>query len=195
MPKVVDARGKSCPQPVIMTKQALAGEDDVIAIVDNEISQRNVSRMAEKQGFQVQMEAKADGLYIHLTRSAASQPEAVTSPASAAGALVVLIGADTLGRGDDELGGVLMRAFLHTLTEMDTLPDMIILVNSGVKLAVVGSPVLDDLRALSDAGVQVLACGTCLGHYRLKEQLAIGEISNMYSIAEALLGAGRVVRI
>lgn len=194
MPRVVDARGKACPQPVIMTKQALAGDDDVITIVDNEISQRNVSRMAEKQGFHVQVETRADGLYLHLTR-AASQPTPATPPAPSAGALVVLIGADTIGRGDDELGGVLMRAFLHTLTEMDVLPDTIILINSGVKLAVAGSPVLADLRALADAGVQVLACGTCLGHYHLKEQMAVGEISNMYSIAEALLGAARVVRI
>jgi len=193
--KVVDARGKACPQPVILTKQALADNDDVITIVDNEISQRNVSRMAEKQGCHVQVEAKADGLYLHLTRSTARQPAPAAPPAPSAGALVVLIGADTIGRGDDELGGVLMRAFLHTLTEVDALPDMIILVNSGVRLAVAGSPVLEDLRALSEAGVQVLACGTCLGHYHLKEQLAIGEISNMYSIAEALLSAGRVVRI
>lgn len=58
-----------------------------------------------------------------------------------------------------------------------------------------GSPVLDDLRTLTDQGVQILACGTCLGYYGLKERVAIGEVSNMYTIAETLLQAGKVVSL
>jgi selenium metabolism protein YedF len=89
----------------------------------------------------------------------------------------------------------LVRAFFHTLGEVQPLPDTIIFLNSGVKLVVTGSPVLDDLRALRDQGISILACGTCLGHYGIKDQVATGEISNMYSIAEALLGAGKVVSL
>jgi len=58
-----------------------------------------------------------------------------------------------------------------------------------------GSPVLEDLRVLADCGVQLLACGTCLGYYQLKDKVAVGEMSNMYTIAETLLGAGKVVPI
>ena len=59
--------------------------------------------------------------------------------------------------------------------------------------ALEGSPVLDDLRDLASAGVQILSCGTCLTFFGLTEKLGVGSISNMYAIAEALLGAGKVV--
>jgi selenium metabolism protein YedF len=91
--------------------------------------------------------------------------------------LVVAVSGDTMGRGDDELGQVLIRSFLHTLIEADPRPDTLIFFNSGVRLAVEGSQSLDDLRTLSGQGVQMLLCGTCLGHFGLKERVAVGEIS------------------
>jgi intracellular sulfur oxidation DsrE/DsrF family protein len=70
-----------------------------------------------------------------------------------------------------------------------------ILLNAGVKLTVEGSPVLEDLAGLERRGVEILACGTCLGHFGIKEKIAVGEVSNMYSIAETLLGAQKVVAL
>jgi selenium metabolism protein YedF len=109
--------------------------------------------------------------------------------------LVLLISGDTMGRGDAELGEILIRSFLHTLGEVEPQPDTLIFLNSGVRLVAAGSPVLDDLRALRDRGVEILACGTCLGHYALKDRVAVGEISNMYAIAETLLRAGKVISL
>lgn len=106
---------------------------------------------------------------------------------------VVVIASDTMGRGDDELGHLLVRSYLHTLTEVSPRPDTLIFYSSGVRLAVEGSPALDDLRALADRGVRVLLCGTCLNHFGLKEKVAVGEISNMYAISETMLTAGKVV--
>jgi selenium metabolism protein YedF len=100
-----------------------------------------------------------------------------------------------MGRGDDELGQVLLRNYLHTLTEIDLRHGTLILFNSGVRLAVEGSPVLEDLKCLVDQGVQVLLCGTCLNHFQLKSKVAVGEISNMYVIAETMLDAGKVVSL
>jgi selenium metabolism protein YedF len=88
-----------------------------------------------------------------------------------------------------------MRAFFHTLGEVEPRPDAIIFLNSGVKLAVEGSPVVPDIIDLEESGIEVLACGTCLGQFGLKDSLAVGEISNMYTIAEALLGAAKVVNL
>ena len=88
-----------------------------------------------------------------------------------------------------------MRSFFHTLGEVEPLPDTIVFLNSGVRLAAEGSPLLEDLAALVDRGVQVLSCGTCLDYLGLKETLRVGEITNMYAIAETLLGAGRVVHL
>ena len=65
----------------------------------------------------------------------------------------------------------------------------------GVKLAVQGSAVLDDLKSLAEAGVNILSCGTCLSFFEIKDKLAVGGITNMYDIAAFMLGAGRLVRI
>ncbi len=108
---------------------------------------------------------------------------------------VVAISSNAMGRGDDELGQVLLRTYLHTLGEVTPRPDTIIFFNSGVTLAVEGSQALDDLRALADQGVQVLLCGTCVGYFDLKEKVAVGEISNMYAISEAMLRAGKVINV
>lgn len=111
------------------------------------------------------------------------------------GPIVVAVSSDVIGRGDDQLGQVLIRSFLHTLGEVTPAPDTVIFFNAGVKLAVDGSPVLDELHALEARGVKILLCGTCLGHFELKDRVAAGEISNMYAIAETMLGAARVVNL
>ena len=108
---------------------------------------------------------------------------------------VVAISSNAMGRGDDELGQVLLRTYLHTLGEVTPRPDTVIFFNSGVMLAAEGSPALDDLKALADQGVQILLCGTCVGHFDLRERVAVGEISNMFAISEAMLGAGKVINL
>ncbi|MBN1628861.1 MAG: sulfurtransferase-like selenium metabolism protein YedF [Thermoleophilia bacterium] len=113
----------------------------------------------------------------------------------ATGQIVLAISSDEMGRGDDELGQVLLRSHLHTLSEVTPRPDVLVFFNSGVKLAVEGSPALDDLKALAEQGVQILLCGTCLSHFDLKEKVAVGEISNMYTITETMLRADRVVNL
>jgi len=198
MTKIVDARGMACPQPVILTKKALtaAGEEPVTTIVDSPTSEANVSRMARKAGWQVAVETQDDGTYLHLSRertAAETLPVGKAEALPAAGPLVVYISADRMGRGVDELGGILIRAFLHTLNEVAPLPDTLVFVNSGVRLVVEGSPVVEDLQTLAEQGVDILACGTCLNYLELTGKIAVGTVSNMYDIAETLLGAGKVV--
>ena len=100
-----------------------------------------------------------------------------------------------LGRGEAELGDILIRGFLHTLNEVQPLPAILVFINSGVKLVAADSAVLDDLRALCDKGVEILACGTCVNYYALKDKVAVGQVSNMYSIAEALLRADKLISV
>lgn len=198
MSKMVDARGLPCPQPVILTRNALQDAESVITIVDNETARQNVQRMAQSIHADVRVETREDGIYLHITKSphaeAHAAPLAAAAPAS--GPLVVVIPDQYMGRGDDpQLGEILIRAFFHTLGEVDPLPDVLIFFNAGVKLVVEGSAVLEDLKALYGRGVKVLACGTCLGHFGLKDKVAVGEISNMYTIAETMLRAGKVVSL
>jgi len=193
MAKIVDARGLECPQPVVLTNKALEGSDEVTTIVDNEIAKENVSRLARSKAFRVEIEEKDALFYLHLTRES-SETELLPEK-GVTGPTILLIASDSFGRGSEELGQLLMRSFLHTLGEVSPLPDRIICLNSGVKLVVEGSLALDDLRVLEEKGIGILACGTCLGYYEIKDKVVVGQISNMYDIASALLGAGKIIEL
>ncbi len=193
---VVDARGLACPQPVIRARQAMQGAEQVVTLVDNDTALANVSRMAEKAGWQVKVTPEGADYRIEMAGPALRQdPLPVGRAEPLAGPLVLAVSADSMGRGDPELGHILIRSFFHTLGEVKPRPDRIVLFNTGVRLACQGSDVLDDLCALQAAGIEILACGTCLGYFELKDKLAAGRVSNMYDIAEAILGAGKVVNL
>lgn len=206
MKETIDARGLACPQPVILAKQALEKTDELAVRVDNIAAVENVKRLAKSQGCRVTLEDEQDKTWtLHLLReqgaAVAEPPEIVCDveektggKPSVAGPTVVLITSDCMGQGNEELGRLLMRGFFHTLPQLDRLPDRILFYNNGVKLAVKGSEVLEDVTQLAQAGVDILVCGTCLNYFNLTEQLAVGVISNMYDIACAMATAGRLVR-
>jgi len=108
--------------------------------------------------------------------------------------IVVLIDGATVGRGDDVLGSVLMKSFLHTLKEVKPLPWRLIFLNAGVKLAASGSDLVTLLSEIQDLGVEILSCGTCLDFFNLKDKLAVGSITNMYEIVSSLVTATSVLR-
>lgn len=197
--KTIDCRGFACPQPVLETKKALEKPEvqEICVLVDNQAARENISRFAGTQGCQVEVTAEQGHFAIRLRKG--DSPEKVGAPSAHKGAtqggLVFFIDSDSLGKGSEELGGILMRAFLHTLGEADIQPEKLILVNSGVKLACAGSPALEDLQLISSQGVEILACGTCLNFFSLKEKLSAGRVSNMYEILEALTRAGKTVKI
>ncbi len=196
MTTTVDARGLACPQPVIQTRKAMERAEQIVTLVDNETALTNVSRMAEKAGWQVDVIPEGDEYRIELNKGAAvpvSEPLPVGKAEVVSGPLVLVVPADIMGRGEAELGNILVRAFFHTLTEVEPRPQKIVFFNAGVKLVCEGSQVLDDLRGLESQGIELLACGTCLNYFELTDKLAVGQVSNMYDIAETLLAAGRVV--
>jgi selenium metabolism protein YedF len=102
---------------------------------------------------------------------------------------------DSLGTGDDELGRVLMRSLIYSLARAETRPQRLMFMNAGVRLTCEGSDVLDDLRAMAEAGTVVKSCGTCLDFLGLKDALAVGEIGDMAGSAAALSGDGDVVTV
>ena len=111
------------------------------------------------------------------------------------GGCVVLITSDRFGTGDDELGGILMKAFLNTLWDAGPKPESIIFINDGVRLTTEGSEVLDALGLLEQAGVRVFSCGTCLEYYNLREKLKAGQATNMKATVAVLLATGKVIKI
>ena len=191
MGMVIDARGLDCPQPVILTNKAFDEVDRLTTIVDNEVARENVTKLARTKGFSIEVEEKEGDFHMHLIRESDDVQMGFTQPAS--GPTVLLIASEGMGRGSDELGQKLMTAFVQVLHDIAPQPDTIIFINSGVKLVADGSQVIEDLRVLEETGTELLACGTCLGHYDLKEKVAVGKVSNMFEIASTLFGAGKIV--
>ncbi|MHB9096874.1 MAG: sulfurtransferase-like selenium metabolism protein YedF [Syntrophales bacterium] len=202
MEKIVDTRGLACPEPVILAKKALDGANEVVVIADNDEAVENIRRLANKMGCAIAVARDTDGAFrIRLTRSGETPPYEETNLGIVCGTarqerdapLVIVLSSDRLGRGNDELGEVLMRSFVHTLLSLEPRPGMIILYNTGVRLAERESAVIDDLRGLEAAGVQLFVCGTCVNYFELTGRLGAGAVSNMYDIAAAMTGAGKLV--
>ncbi len=200
MSKDLDCRGLACPGPVLAAKKLVDAEnpETLSVTVDNAAAKENVSRFLASQGFNVSVDERDGAFRVTGSRSACAPCSVFMPEPKIPGAgqkILVLAAADRIGRGDDELGGKLMLNFIKTLKEMG--PDLwrVVLVNSGVKLAVTGSPALADLAELAAAGVTVLVCGTCLNHFNLLEKKEVGETTNMLDIVTSMQVADKVVSV
>lgn len=197
MKKTVDARGLNCPEPVILAKKALKDNENIVVIVDNKTAMENVRKLGAKLGCSVEIDGSGENdFHIHLTRGniePAAIADVSVSCNVSSGELVAVISSDTMGRGSDELGKVLMKAFIHTLLQADELPVKMLFYNSGVKLAAVDSDALEDLQNLHDAGVEILLCGTCLNFFNLSGKTGAGKTTNMFEILSVMSSAGRLI--
>ena len=185
MEKRINAVGKQCPMPVILAKKALEETPEggtVTVIVDNDIAVQNLYEVRMTAGSEKTVQPKEQ------------QEEKPMSVEGKAGDTVVVLSSDKMGEGDQVLGKMLMKGFVFALTQLDQKPDRILLFNNGAKLSCEGSDALKDLKTLEDGGTEILTCGTCLNHYGLEEQLAVGEVTNMYMIAETMMQASNIVK-
>jgi selenium metabolism protein YedF len=198
---VINVLGKPCPIPVIEAKKALrkaAAGEQVRVLVDNDISRQNLEKMANGMGLPCSHETQGDGnILVTITAGAvaAENSAAAVTPQGPSGGLVVAIGRNTMGSGSDELGAILVKAFIYSITELDTPPETMLFFNSGVKLTTEGSNVIADLKKLESKGTIVSSCGTCLDFFELKEKLLVGNVTNMYAIASAMGDAGKLVNL
>ncbi|NTW85936.1 MAG: sulfurtransferase-like selenium metabolism protein YedF [Holophagaceae bacterium] len=195
--RTLDARGLPCPQPVILARKALAegGFDTLEITVDDAASRENLLKFGAYAKCQVEAVDEGSGLTrIRMSPQGFTPAPALTEacplPEGGLGggpAEVVFLSADSIGQGDLDLARLLMRGFVYTLTEAERVPRRLLLMNSGVKLAVEGSESLANLQKLEARGVEVLACGTCLEFFGLTSRLGVGGITNMYEIAGHLM--------
>lgn len=193
--KEIDCRNKACPAPVVTTKKMLeesAGQP-VRVLVDNGAPRENVTRFATGRGYSVMEESVADGWALTITAENDSSP--LPAAGATRGPATILVATDRLGYGPDELGKLLMKNFFITLLELTEPPEKIFFINSGVTLTSEGSELLEPLAKLSEAGVAIQSCGICLDYFGLREKLAAGTITNMFTIAETLLQSGNVIRL
>lgn len=193
--KTIDCRGQQCPQPVIQTRKLMLEEPGSVleVLVDDQACQDNVSRLATTMGYNI--EVQESGAATRLELSPGKTPEQKQSTVSATGPRIIFIGSDQMGSGDPELGRILMKNFIFTLTEADLVPDAIYCVNSGVRLTISGSEALEPLEELANRGVDIASCGLCLEFFDAKDALAVGRTSNMLELVNALEGAGNIIRL
>jgi len=196
----VNAMGDSCPIPVIKAKKAmqdLQGPEIIEVLVDNEIAVQNVTKLGTSTGGMVTSEKLTEKEYkvtIRMEGAPAAVAAQETCRPDMRGNSVAVISSDRMGSGNDELGKVLMKGFIFAVTQLDVLPQQMLFYNGGAVLTSEGSDSLEDLKSMEAQGVEILTCGTCLDYYGLKEKLAVGSITNMYSIVEAMNDAAKIIK-
>ena len=194
----VNAMGDNCPIPVIKTKKAMQEVTaEVIEVsVDNEVAVQNVTKMASSAGGVVTSEKISEKEYkvtIEMNGAVRKDAEDVCCDTKKENTVIV-ISSDRMGSGNDELGKVLIKGFIFAVTQLETLPKTMLFYNGGATLTAEGSDCLEDLKHLAEQGVEILTCGTCLNYYNLTDKLAVGSVTNMYTIVEKMAGATKIVQ-
>ncbi len=207
MKQVLDVRSLDCPKPVIETQKALKQEalTELEVLVGNKTARENVKRLLETGGYAYTLTDRADGSFAFVVSNRKVEAEAsaqtsVSEQAPEASALRArgmnyVIVSDRFGTGDDELGRLLMKSLLYTLTQTEPYPESVLLLNGGVKLSTENEETIIHLKELAAKGTKIYSCGTCLNFYALAEKLQVGEIGNMYDVVERLNNAAENITI
>jgi len=203
--KIVDTRGLTCPAPLIKTRQGLtdaAIDEAVQVIIDNKTSLGNVKRYLADNKLTFTVREDGDLAYVTVIRGENTRmstneeeycaPEADSPPRRRN--TVVAVTSDKMGSGDDELGTKLMVTFFRTLVMVEPAPVSMVFYNSGVKLAMDDSPLLDYIKELMAKGTTVYLCTTCINHFNIRDCLPVGSFSDMYQILNILNDADHIIR-
>ena len=208
MTKIIDMFGKPCPMPLVAAKKEISeGCRDLSVRVDNETAVKNLSRLGGKTGLNIDVDEVEGGWVVTFSEPAdGAEPVIAAMPqGSASGAAVcvptggcgyaVFVSKDHLGEGDPQLGHNLVKMALYTFGQADVIPTSLLFMNSGVKLLCEEGQIVDNVREMAEQGTEVLVCGTCLDYYGVKDQLQVGEVSNMYDILERMHEASKVITL
>lgn len=180
--KEIDALGLLCPRPVILAKKLIKEKNpkEFAVLVDNEIATENLSKMADQLGYDTEVE-KEDKVYkVKFKKDRDKKLEQDYSKDE----FIVVFSSDELGLGDEEFSKKLLEGFLYSLSEKDQVPTYVVLYNRGVRLSTINENTVEDLKKLEAKGTTVLSCGLCLGNYNLKEELKVGQVTNMDRIVD-----------
>lgn len=193
MKTTLDLKGMQCPKPVLETQKAFKDESltEFEVIVDNVAARENLKRLADSKGYKYEVVEASGEIKITIKRENSENIEqeefvAVCDIESDISNAVLMIKNEFLGDGNDELGKVLMKGFLYTVTETKPYPQKVVLLNSAVKLSTENEETVAHLKKLEEAGTKVYSCGTCLNYYNLADQLKVGVVGNMYDVVESL---------
>lgn len=188
----VNAIGFVCPVPVIMTKKALneINEGEIEVLVDNETAKQNLEKLAKELGYEFKSCKVGKNFQVVINKKQ-NEDKKETKEEN----IVVVIDSDEMGKGDEELGKILVKGFIYSLTEMETLPKTVILYNKGVLLATVNENTIEDFKKLESMGVEIISCGTCANYYHVQDKLQVGSLTNMYTIVDRQFKATKLIRV
>ena len=191
----VNAIGQTCPIPVIMTKNALKEitEGSIEVSIDNKISKENIEKFSKEMGFSFTTREE-NGIFFIQINKIINETSSNSSTSNDENNTIIVIASDKMGDGETALGETLMKGFIYTLTEMESLPKAILFYNKGVFLTASNETTIKDLRILEKRGVEILSCGACLNFYHLENNIAVVSITNMYNIIEKQMKANKVIR-
>jgi selenium metabolism protein YedF len=208
--KTLDMRGNPCPIPVVNAKKALAENDaaGVEVLVDNIVAVQNLEKMAKGTGCAFSYEETGASEYkvtiikggnstqfFKETAGNSALNTAANAASESARGPVVLITSSSMGTGADELGRLLIKGFIFSLTQLNPLPEAVIFLNGGAHLTTEGANTVPDLKTLEEKGTNICTCGTCANYYKLADSLAVGSIVDMMYITNRLSKAQLVITI
>lgn len=198
MSKIIDARGKNCPMPVIMAKKEIDGGVKFFTVqVDNKIAVENLSKLASSQGFEVRVTEGNGDFEVKFSNGCEECEEilAKVENRKPLGDWSIFVNKSTIGVGNEELGETLIKMFLYTISESEYYPKSILFMNDGVKVPTLNEQAAEHLKELESHGVDLLVCGACLNFYGLEDKLSVGRVSNMYEIVEEMKVVSKVITI
>jgi selenium metabolism protein YedF len=109
--------------------------------------------------------------------------------------LMIVIRSSGFGEGEPDLGEKLLKSFLQMFLNRNTIPDLIIFLNSGIFLTTKGTPLEDIIREFESKGTEILSCGTCLDYFERRDKLVIGQPTNMKDTVDAIMEYKKVITV
>lgn len=199
----LDEREFPCPLPVVHVKKAIEEAkkgDKILVKVNDNVKLENIKRLCENKGCKYEIkENKNDNIDITITISENSTLQSnvsndnISCDIAKKGKIVVKVSSHVMGVGDETLGKNLLKAFFFALSKQDVLPDIMVFYNSGAFVTSKNSESLETLKELEAHGVEIYTCGTCLDYYKIKDDLELGKVTNMYDIVSYLESADKII--
>ncbi|XMB87180.1 sulfurtransferase-like selenium metabolism protein YedF [Mycoplasmatota bacterium WC44] len=186
----LDLRDKDCSNALLELENELKNNstgEKIVCVVSSETTKSTIENMLMTEGYTFKITSNKNDFYIEIIKNIKSSDEFNKN-------YVIVFDKNYMGEGDKELGEALMKSFVYTLSEMSNLPSHILLYNEGVKLVSEGSEMLDRFVLLSDKGVNILSCGSCVKYFELVEKIKVGRISNMFEIITTQTLADKIIK-
>lgn len=108
----------------------------------------------------------------------------------------IIMKSELFGDVPKDLSQKMMGNFFRKLCLSENKPDRILFYGTGIMLLAKGSSnVLDALEILSQAGVDLIACKTCVDYYEVRDQLHTGRVCSMQDVVSILMNSDKVITV